>query len=127
MQLRAELGEGIKVSTAHRVCKRVGRSVDVSNLSDRGEAPEGREGDEAQVHELHQRGTCGVTREHEGGREGVREREEVGAVAGDVRSKGCEVEKDRDEPEYVDWCLALGSDVGRQEGKVACSAVYVAP
>ena len=74
MQLRAELGEGIKVSAAHRVCKRVGRSIDVSNLGDRGAAPEGREGDEAQVHELHQRGACGVAREHEGGREGVRER-----------------------------------------------------
>ena len=75
MQLRAELGEGIKVSTAHRVCKRVGRSVDVSNLSDRGEAPEGREGDEAQVHELHQRSARRVAREHEGGGKGVRERQ----------------------------------------------------
>jgi hypothetical protein len=43
VQLGAELGEGVKVSAAHRVCKRVGRSIDVSDLGDRGEALEGRE------------------------------------------------------------------------------------
>lgn len=79
------------------------------------------------MHELHQRGARGVTREHEGGREGVRGREEAGTSAGDVRSEGRKVPKDRDELEHVDRYLVLASDVSRQEGKVPCLAVHVAP